>query len=58
MSILTVNLLLSTLIFWIAARLYLLLRLNQMRPQAAGGIRKGRPWSLLLTGMCGQPSHN
>ena len=34
MSILTVNLLLSTLIFWIAARLYLLPRLSQTRPQA------------------------
>ena len=34
MNILTVNLLLSTLIFWIAARLYLLPRLNQTRPQA------------------------
>ena len=34
MSILTVNLVLSTLVFWIAARLYLLPRLNQTRPQA------------------------
>src|SRR5512132_3784533 len=34
MSILTVNFLLSTLIFWIAARLYVLPRLNQTRPQA------------------------
>jgi hypothetical protein len=34
MSILTANLLLSTLIFWIAARLYLLPRLNQTRPHA------------------------
>ena len=33
MNILTVNLLFSTLIFWIAARLYLLPRLNQIRPQ-------------------------
>jgi hypothetical protein len=34
MSILTVNLLLSTLIFWIAARLYLLPRLHEIRPEA------------------------
>jgi hypothetical protein len=34
MSILTVNLVFSTFIFWIAARLYLLPRLNQTRPQA------------------------
>ena len=33
MNILTVNLVLSTVIFWIAARLYLLPRLNEMRPQ-------------------------
>jgi len=34
MSILAVNLVLSTLVFWIAARLYLLPRLSQTRPQA------------------------
>jgi nitric oxide reductase large subunit len=34
MPILAVNLLLSTLIFWIAVRLYLLPRLNATRPQA------------------------
>lgn len=34
MSILTANLLLSTLIFWIAARLYLLPHLHEIRPQA------------------------
>ena len=34
MSILTVNLVLSTFIFWIAARLYLLPRLHQVSPQA------------------------
>ena len=34
MNILTVNLLLSTLVFWIAARLYLLPRLRQLRPEA------------------------
>ena len=32
MSVLTVNLLLSTLIFWIAARIYLLPKLAEMRP--------------------------
>jgi hypothetical protein len=34
MSILAVNLLVSTVIFWIAARLYLLPRLHELRPQA------------------------
>ena len=34
MNILTVNLVLSTLIFWIGARLYLLPHLNELRPQA------------------------
>jgi len=34
MNILTVNLLLSTLIFWVAARLYILPRLPELRPQA------------------------
>jgi hypothetical protein len=34
MNILTVNLVLSTLIFWIAARVYLLPRLHEFRPQA------------------------
>lgn len=34
MPILALNLLLSTLIFWIAARLYVLPRLNTTRPQA------------------------
>jgi hypothetical protein len=33
MSILTVNLLLSTLIFWIAARIYLLPKLHEIHPQ-------------------------
>jgi hypothetical protein len=33
MNILTINLLLSTLIFWIAARIYVLPRLGQWRPQ-------------------------
>ncbi len=33
MYILTVNLLLSTLIFWIASRLYLLPRLRELRPR-------------------------
>src|SRR5439155_21500057 len=32
MSVLTVNLLLSTLIFWIAARIYLLPRLSEVDP--------------------------
>ena len=34
MNILTVNLLLSTLVFWIAARLYLLPRLHELRPRS------------------------
>jgi hypothetical protein len=34
MNILTVNLLLSTLVFWIAARLYLLPRLHALEPRA------------------------
>jgi hypothetical protein len=34
MNILTVNLLLSTLVFWVAARIYLLPRLSELRPQA------------------------
>jgi hypothetical protein len=34
MNILTVNLLLSTLVFWIAARLYVLPRLHQWSPRA------------------------
>jgi hypothetical protein len=34
MTILTVNLLFSTLVFWIAARLYLLPRLHQLRPRS------------------------
>ncbi len=34
MNVLTVNLLLSTLIFWIAARLYLLPRLPELAPRA------------------------
>ena len=34
MNILTVNLVLSTFIFWVAARLYLLPHLNEIRPQA------------------------
>src|SRR6266545_6470354 len=33
MSILTANLLLSTFIFWIAAKIYLLPRLSGLRPQ-------------------------
>ena len=33
MTILTANLLLSTLVFWVAARLYLLPKLDQLRPQ-------------------------
>jgi hypothetical protein len=33
MSILTVNLLFSTFIFWIAARIYLLPRLQTLKPQ-------------------------
>jgi len=34
MNILTVNLLFSTLVFWIAARLYLIPRLAELRPKA------------------------
>jgi hypothetical protein len=34
MSILTVNLVLSTFVFWIAARLYLLPRLSRLEPRA------------------------
>lgn len=34
MSILTVNLLLSSLVFWIAARIYVLPRIRELRPQA------------------------
>ena len=34
MNILTVNLLFSTLVFWIAARLYLLPRLHELRPRS------------------------
>jgi hypothetical protein len=34
MTILTVNLLFSTLIFWIAAKLYLLPRLQELRPKS------------------------
>ena len=34
MNILTVNLVLSTLVFWIAARLYLLPRLSRLEPRA------------------------
>jgi hypothetical protein len=34
MSILTVNLLFSTLIFWIAARIYLLPRLHELEPRS------------------------
>ncbi|HSE62341.1 MAG TPA: hypothetical protein VLG15_01885 [Thermoanaerobaculia bacterium] len=34
MNILTVNLLVSTLIFWIAARIYLLPRLQEMEPRS------------------------
>lgn len=34
MSILTVNLVLSTLVFWIAARIYLLPRLSDLTPRA------------------------
>jgi hypothetical protein len=33
MNILTVNLVLSTLVFWAAARIYLLPKLPQLRPQ-------------------------
>ena len=34
MNILTINLLLSTLVFWIAARIYLLPKLHEIQPQA------------------------
>ncbi len=34
MNILTVNLLLSTLVFWIAARIYVLPRLHELKPQS------------------------
>lgn len=34
MSILTVNLLFSSLVFWIAARIYVLPRIHELRPQA------------------------
>ena len=34
MNILTVNLLFSTVVFWIAARIYLLPRLGEIKPQA------------------------
>jgi hypothetical protein len=34
MNILTVNLLFSTLVFWVAARLYLLPRLHELKPKA------------------------
>ena len=34
MSILTINLLLSTFVFWIAARIYLLPKLHEIRPEA------------------------
>lgn len=34
MNILTVNLLFSTLVFWIAARIYVLPRLKELRPRA------------------------
>jgi hypothetical protein len=34
MNLLTVNLLFSTLIFWIGARLYLLPRLHELKPKA------------------------
>jgi hypothetical protein len=33
MNILTVNLLLNTLVFWIAARIYVLPRLHQLKPR-------------------------
>src|SRR5262245_11795246 len=33
MNILTVNLLLSTVVFWVAARIYILPRLKELRPQ-------------------------
>ena len=34
MNILTVNLLFSTLVFWIAARIYLFPKLDDLKPQA------------------------
>ena len=34
MNILTINLLLSTLVFWIAARIYLLPRLHELKPKS------------------------
>ena len=34
MNILTVNLLFSTLVFWIAARLYILPRLDDLKPNS------------------------
>src|SRR5574341_205033 len=34
MSILTANLLFSSLVFWIAARIYVLPRIHELRPQA------------------------
>jgi hypothetical protein len=34
MNILTVNLLFSTLVFWIAARLYVLPKLDELRPRS------------------------
>src|SRR6266849_2289381 len=34
MNILTVNLLFSTLVFWIAAKLYLIPRLHELRPRS------------------------
>lgn len=34
MNLLTINLLLSTLVFWIAARIYILPRLHQLKPRS------------------------
>jgi hypothetical protein len=34
MNVLTVNLLFSTLVFWIASRLYLVPRLHELNPKA------------------------
>src|SRR6266851_9088144 len=34
MNVLTVNLLFSTLVFWVAARLYLIPKLDQLEPRA------------------------
>ena len=34
MNILTINLLFSTFVFWVAARIYLLPKLPELRPQA------------------------